>query len=225
MSRIISINKDECHEFYENYLNAIHTYACNYLQDLHPEMFIREKVRYCLTIENCFDFFSSREEVREVAQEASVISKEDDPKRLLLINREDASSIFYEDSQYINEENVNSYSWFFDLDGEKNSGTLSLYEVKPQDSYSKDSRVEDPKLVMEEPIQFDFDLMALLVQEVNNFSTALKDCGVSKQTKEVNSECLGSKHSASCVQRLKNQLESFFDTVGALLQQSNLSLD
>lgn len=211
LSRIVSINKDECHEFYENYLNGIYTYACNYLQGLHPEKFNREKLRYCLTIENCFDFFSSREEVRQVAKEASIISDEDDPKRLLLINREDASSIFYEDSQYIKDENVNSYSWFIDLDGESNSGTLSLYEVKPQDSYSKDSKVEDPKLMTEEPIPFEFDLMATLVREINNFSTTLKDCGVSKQLKEVNGECLKSKHSASCVQSLKSHLEDFFD--------------
>lgn len=214
LSRIVSINKDEFQEFYQYYLNRIYKKACKHLKDSHPQLDI-EKVRYCLAIENCFNFFSTREEVRDIAIKANVISKEDNPKRLLLINREDASSIFYEDSQYMKDENVvNSYSWFIELDGKKGSGTLGLYEVKPQDPHSKDQEVKEPNLLMEKPIQFEFDMMTLLAQNVYNFPRTLKDCGVSKETKEAHGECSGSlKHTTSCEKNLEEQLESFFQKV------------
>ncbi|KAG2205245.1 hypothetical protein INT47_009510 [Mucor saturninus] len=65
-----------------------------------PDLSNKDKYRYVITMENCYQFFGNKTEMREIAQLVGIIKKNDSPKRLLLIHREDAAAIYFEKNKF-----------------------------------------------------------------------------------------------------------------------------
>ncbi|KAI7895644.1 uncharacterized protein EV154DRAFT_494467 [Mucor mucedo] len=134
LSHLMSTSKDDFEKFIVDYLERIHEYACRVIQKRYT-LFSRGQFRYCLTMENCFNFFTNKAKMAEFAVAAKVLRVEgDEPimnKRLLLINREDASAMFYEKMYYT--EN-NSYFWTIKIDMEENICLLSCHEIRNADA-------------------------------------------------------------------------------------------
>jgi hypothetical protein len=130
----MSTNKDDFHKFIVDYLERLHEYTCRSVQKKHTYL-SRGQFRYCLTMENCFKFFHNKEDMVNIAVAAKVLRSEgNEPistKRLLLINREDASATFYEKIHYT--EN-NSYYWRIKIDMENNNCFLSCHEIRNADN-------------------------------------------------------------------------------------------
>ncbi|KAI7891320.1 uncharacterized protein EV154DRAFT_508716, partial [Mucor mucedo] len=65
-----------------------------------PDLSNKDKYRYVITMENCYQFFGNKSEMREIAQLAGIIKEDDSAKRLLLIRREDAAAIYFEKNKF-----------------------------------------------------------------------------------------------------------------------------
>lgn len=130
----MSTSKDDFEKFIVDYLERLHEYACRAIQKKYT-LLSRGQFRYCLTMENCFKFFPNKDKMAEIAVAAKVLRIEDDEpivnKRLLLINREDASAMFYEKMYYT--EN-NSYFWAIKFDMEESICLLSCHEIRNADN-------------------------------------------------------------------------------------------
>ncbi|KAG2196468.1 hypothetical protein INT47_012669 [Mucor saturninus] len=73
----------------------------NSIMKTNPDLSNKSKYRYVITMENCYQFFENKSEMREIAQLAGIIEKDDSPKRLLLIRREDAAAIYFEKNKFL----------------------------------------------------------------------------------------------------------------------------
>ncbi|KAI8884879.1 hypothetical protein K501DRAFT_332318 [Backusella circina FSU 941] len=94
----LALLRDDFKVFLAKYLRQLNDYICRYVQS--QTKIDRHKYRFCVTMENSYRFFDSKEDMREIAIDAGVISKNDSSKRLLLINREDACAIYHENKHY-----------------------------------------------------------------------------------------------------------------------------
>ncbi|GAN05319.1 hypothetical protein MAM1_0087c04789 [Mucor ambiguus] len=98
-TKLMSIVKGDCRRYLANLIHAMQDHVCGIIEKNGTSVNL-DKIRYCITMENSYQFFFRKSEMRQVAIKAGLISKEDSTKRLLLIKREDAAAMHIEDEHF-----------------------------------------------------------------------------------------------------------------------------
>jgi hypothetical protein len=185
-SQLLSTSKDDFQEFLIEYLSRLHEYACRSIETTIGVS--RDKLRHCLTMENCYKFFRSKEEMQEIAVEAQIIKEKEEinkhPKRLLLINREDASAIYHEKLYFSNN---SRYFWKIDLHHQQQGNcriTFNSIEYYGGSMDSDGNESLDNNIATEiiKSIDFKFDFMDVLMNYLHKSIT--KEEGINSFTQE-----------------------------------------
>ncbi|KAI8090644.1 hypothetical protein BDF21DRAFT_194701 [Thamnidium elegans] len=98
-SQLMSIVKADLRAYIRQYLELVLGYVHDTIAKTKPELSDKDKYRYVITMENCYQFFS-KSEMRYIAQLAGIISKEDPVERLLLIGRDTAAAMYTEKEHF-----------------------------------------------------------------------------------------------------------------------------
>lgn len=98
-TKLMSIVKGDFRRYLANLIRAMQDHVCGIIEKNGTSV-NRDKIRYCITMENSYKFFFRKSEMRQVAVNAGLISKEDSTKRLLLIKREDAAAMHFEEEHF-----------------------------------------------------------------------------------------------------------------------------
>lgn len=139
-SKLMSIVKGDFRRYLANYISTMQDYVCSVIEK-NGGSTDRSKFRYCITMENSYNFFFRKSEMRQVAVNAGLINKSDSTKRLLLVKREDAAAMYFEDEHFkaeINQKKAFS-SKFLQIFFRHDTCHLSLQEATKLSGYS-DSR-------------------------------------------------------------------------------------
>ncbi|EPB90796.1 hypothetical protein HMPREF1544_02374 [Mucor circinelloides 1006PhL] len=148
-SKLMSIVKGDFRRFLANLISAMQDHVCSFIEkngrSVNPD-----KIRYCITMENSYRFFFRKSEMRQVAVKAGLISNEDSTKRLLLIKREDAAAMHFEEEHFRPEgkEKKAFSSKFLQIFFHRDTCHLSLQEATKLSGYN-DKR----KAILEEARQ------------------------------------------------------------------------
>ncbi|KAG2229760.1 hypothetical protein INT48_004764 [Thamnidium elegans] len=100
---MMSTSKDDFKKFITDYLKCLYEYASTYIKKERGKGIGINKIRYCLTMENSFNFFRTKKEMRDIARDAGLFGIRPDmrhKKKLLLLTREDASAMYYKKVYY-----------------------------------------------------------------------------------------------------------------------------
>ncbi|KAI7875533.1 uncharacterized protein EV154DRAFT_606830 [Mucor mucedo] len=100
LSKLMSAMKETFKAYLVDLLKYVLEHVHNSIMKTNPYLLNKSKYRYVITMENCYQFFGNKSEMREIAQLAGVIKKDDSLKRLLLIRREDAAAIYFEKNKF-----------------------------------------------------------------------------------------------------------------------------
>ncbi|KAI8636385.1 hypothetical protein BD408DRAFT_93467 [Parasitella parasitica] len=103
-SKLMSIVKGDFRRFLANFIRAMQDHVCQEFKR-HGRCTDPSRFRYCITMENSYRFFFRKSEMRRVAIDAGLIATKDSTKRLLLIKREDAAAMHFEDEHFKAERN------------------------------------------------------------------------------------------------------------------------
>ncbi|GAA5796135.1 hypothetical protein HPULCUR_001504 [Helicostylum pulchrum] len=96
-SKLMSSVKADLRRYFCEYLRLVLDYVHGKIAKADSDM---NKYRYVITMENCYQFFDNKSEMRYIAQLAGIISKEDPVERLLLIGRNTAAAIYIEKEHF-----------------------------------------------------------------------------------------------------------------------------
>lgn len=139
---MMSTSKDEFKKFITDYLKCLYEYASGYIKKERGKGVGINKIRYCLTMENSFNFFRTKKEMRDVADDAGLfgVLRPDmrHKKQLLLLTREDASAMYYKKNYYTED----MYFWKIKILS-NNICFVSRHVVKNADVASFESIRED----------------------------------------------------------------------------------
>ncbi|KAL9557095.1 hypothetical protein MBANPS3_001552 [Mucor bainieri] len=98
-TKLMSIVKGDWRRYLAKLINVMQDHVCDIIEKNGTSV-NRDKIRYCITMENSYQFFFRKSEMRQVAIKAGLITKEDSTKRLLLIKREDAAAMHFEEEHF-----------------------------------------------------------------------------------------------------------------------------
>ncbi|KAG2205277.1 hypothetical protein INT47_009542 [Mucor saturninus] len=101
LSKLMSAMKGGFKLYLVELLKLVLGHVHSSIAKTNPDLSNKNNYRYVITMENCYQFFRNKSEMREIAQLAGIIKKDDSPKRLLLIRREDAAAMHFEETEYI----------------------------------------------------------------------------------------------------------------------------
>ncbi|KAG2237182.1 hypothetical protein INT48_006586 [Thamnidium elegans] len=102
-SKLMSSVKADLRRYFCEYLRLVLDHVHKLLAGLADT----DKYRYVITMENCYQFFDNKSEMRYIAQLAGIISEEDPVERLLLIGRNTAAAMYIEKEYF---SNISAYS-------------------------------------------------------------------------------------------------------------------
>ncbi|GAA5801407.1 hypothetical protein HPULCUR_006853 [Helicostylum pulchrum] len=144
---MMSTSKDDFKIFITDYLKCLYEYAGDYIKKERGKGVGINKIRYCLTMENSFNFFRTKKEMRDVATYAGLfdVQRPDmrHKKQLLLLTREDASAMYYKKVYYTED----MYFWKIKILS-NNMCCVSRHVVKNADVASfrpKREDIDDPE--------------------------------------------------------------------------------
>ncbi|KAI7891305.1 uncharacterized protein EV154DRAFT_226509 [Mucor mucedo] len=103
LSRLMSAMKGIFKGYLVELLKHVLEHVHDSIMKTNPELLKKDKYRYVITMENCYQFFGNKSEMRKIAQLAGIIKEDDSAKRLLLIRREDAAAIYFEKNKFSGE--------------------------------------------------------------------------------------------------------------------------
>ncbi|KAG2205278.1 hypothetical protein INT47_009543 [Mucor saturninus] len=109
LSKLMSAMKGVFKGYLVELLKHVLKHVHSSITKTNPELSNKDKYRYVITMENCYQFFGNKSEMREIAQLAGIIKEDDSAKRLLLIRREDAAAIYFEKSKFIGKMTKSNY--------------------------------------------------------------------------------------------------------------------
>lgn len=144
-TKLMSIVKGDCRRYLADLISAMQDYVCGVIEKNGTSV-DRNKIRYCITMENSYRFFFRQSEMRQVAVKAGLISDKDSTKRLLLIKREDAAAMHFEEEHFRPEgkERKAFNSKFLQIFFRHDTCHLSLQEATKLSAYN-DKRLEELK--------------------------------------------------------------------------------
>jgi hypothetical protein len=136
-SKLMSIVKGDFRRYLASYISAMQDHVCSVIEK-NGGSTDRSKFRYCITMENSYKFFFRKSEMRQVAVNAGLINKSDSTKRLLLVKREDAAAMHFEDEHFKVEGNEKKAfsSKFLQIFFRRDTCHLSLQEATKLSGYS-----------------------------------------------------------------------------------------
>ncbi|KAI7891306.1 uncharacterized protein EV154DRAFT_226518 [Mucor mucedo] len=100
LSKLMSVMKGTFKSYLVELLKLVLEHVHSSIMKTKPHLSNKNKYRYVITMENCYQFFRNKSEMREIAQLAGIIKRDDSPKRLLLIRREDAAAMHFEKTEF-----------------------------------------------------------------------------------------------------------------------------
>lgn len=136
-SKLMSIVKGDFRRYLAKYISTMQDHVCSFIKK-NGGSIDRNKFRYCITMENSYNFFFRKSEMRQVAVNAGLINKSDSTKRLLLVKREDAAAMHFEDEHFKVEgkEKKAFNSKFLQIFFRRDTCHLSLQEATKLSGYS-----------------------------------------------------------------------------------------
>ncbi|GAA5810159.1 hypothetical protein MFLAVUS_003578 [Mucor flavus] len=97
LSKLMSGAKADLRRYFCEYLRLVLDHVHRTIDKTNSNT---NKYRYVITMENCYQFFDNKSEMRYIAQLAGIISKEDPVERLLLIGRDAAAAMYFEKEHF-----------------------------------------------------------------------------------------------------------------------------
>lgn len=181
-SKLMSIAKADLRHYLSEYLKLVLGHVHKSIANANSELSDKNKYRYVITMENCYQFFNSKSEMRYIAQLADIISKEDSFGRLLLIDRDNAAAMCNEEKLFPgNKDNANHV---LQINIYNDICNLSLMEHTRISGTDIDSKVADEnknetKLFRNvrsvRSATYDFDFIGIIVSKFNNYIST-NDC-------------------------------------------------
>ncbi|KAI9261963.1 hypothetical protein EDC94DRAFT_694350 [Helicostylum pulchrum] len=175
-SKLMSIAKADLRHYLCEYLKLVLGHVHKSVAKANYELSDNNKYRYVITMENCYQFFNNKSEMRYIAQLAGIISKEDPFGRLLLVSRDNAAAM-YNERKYFSDKNANT-SHVLQINIYNGVCNLSLMEhtkISGTDIDSKDTDENKNKTKLFRNVRsvrsatFDFDFIGRLVSKLNNY--------------------------------------------------------
>ncbi|GAA5801272.1 hypothetical protein HPULCUR_006718 [Helicostylum pulchrum] len=175
-SKLMSIAKADLRHYLCEYLKLVLGHVHKSIAKANYELSDNNKYRYVITMENCYQFFNNKSEMRYIAQLAGIISKEDSFGRLLLVSRDNAAAM-YNERKYFSDKNANT-SHVLQINIYNGVCNLSLMEhtkISGTDIDSKDTDENRNKTKLFRNVRsvrsatFDFDFIGRIVSKLNNY--------------------------------------------------------
>lgn len=141
-SELMSIVKSDFRTYLSEYLKLVFEHVYSIIIKYKPDLADKSKYRYVITMENCYQFFNNKSEMRKIAQIAGLINEEDSVKRLLLIPRDNAAAIFFEKTEFPEEKAHSNH--FLQISVYHDTCHLSLHESTKISGYDKDIDTNTP---------------------------------------------------------------------------------
>ncbi|GAA5809045.1 hypothetical protein MFLAVUS_002448 [Mucor flavus] len=179
-SKLMSVAKADLRYYLCEYLKLVLGHVYELIANANSELSDKNKYRYVITMENCYQFFNSKSEMRYIAQLAGIISKEDSFGRLLLIGRDNAAAMYNEKKYFPNnKDNTNHILQVNMYNGICNLSLMEHTRISGTDIDSKDTDKDKTKLFRNvrsvRSATFDFDFIGRIVSKFNNYIST-NDC-------------------------------------------------
>lgn len=170
----MAIVKADLRDYFCEYLKLVLGHVYQIIAKASPHLTDKNKYRYVITMENCYQFFN-KSQMRHIAQLAGIVSKEDSVERLLLISRDNASAMYNENKYFSEKPGYNNH--FLQINMYHDTCHLSLYEstkISGTDMEAEDDK--DTGLFRNvrsmRSATFDFDFISKIVSNLNNYISA-----------------------------------------------------
>lgn len=170
-SELMSIVKSDFRIYLSDYLKLVFEHVYGVISKNHSDLADKNKYRYVITMENCYQFFNNKSEMRKIAQIAGIINKEDSNERLLLIRRDNAAAMYFEKSVFAEKKAYSSH--FLQISVYHDTYHLSLHESTKINGYDTDvdkihtSRFRNVRSIRS--ATFNFNFIAKLVANLDSF--------------------------------------------------------
>ncbi|GAA5801212.1 hypothetical protein HPULCUR_006655 [Helicostylum pulchrum] len=174
-SKLMSSAKASLRHYFREYLTIVLDHVHALIAETNPD---RNKYRYVITMENCYQFFDNKSEMRYIAQLAGIISKEDPVERLLLIGRDTAAALYTEKEHF---SGVSAYTnHVLQINMYHDICSLSLMEHTKTNGNDIDSTDEQDTGIFRNvrsvrSATFDFDFTKKIVSFLNSYIST-NDC-------------------------------------------------
>lgn len=178
-SELMSIVKSDFRSYLSEYIKLVFEHVYSVIKKAKPDLSDKNKYRFVITMENCYQFFNNKSEMRKIAQLAGIIDKDDSPKRLLLIRREDAAAMHFEKTEFTEKKGHSNH--FLQISVYHDTCHLSLHESTKISGYDeskdnktvKDTSQEDTSRFRNvrsmRSAKFVFNFVAKLVANLDSF--------------------------------------------------------
>ncbi|KAG2236128.1 hypothetical protein INT48_006144 [Thamnidium elegans] len=174
-SKLMSIAKADLRHYLCEYLKLVLGHVHKSIAKADSQLTDKSKYRYVITMENCYQFFNSKSEMRYIAQLAGIVSKEDSFGRLLLIGRDNATAM-YNEKRYFSDKDANA-NHILQINMYNSICNLSLMEHTKLSGTDIDSKYtnEDNQIKLFRNVRsvrsatFDFDFIGRIVSNLNNY--------------------------------------------------------
>lgn len=172
LSELMSTVKKDLREYLKEYLRLVFKHVQTVIAaDLKQEDISVFKYRYVITMENCFKFFNNKSDMRRIAKEAGLIYTDDPMKRLLLIHRENAAALYYEEKHL--QKNDRFSDVFLQVNMYYNICHLILHEsIKVSDQIDNNVKGEKEHFRNVRTVRaatFSFNFISRLVNNLDSF--------------------------------------------------------
>jgi hypothetical protein len=143
-SKLMATVKSELRMYLTKYLQLLQVHIYNVISKENPHLSDKSKYRYVITMENCYQFFNSKLDMRRIAKEAGIIGKDDSVERLLLIHRENSAAMFYEKKYFSDQKSFSNH--FLQINVYHDTCHLVLHEATKITGYNEDDNESKKKL-------------------------------------------------------------------------------
>ncbi|KAG2196471.1 hypothetical protein INT47_012672 [Mucor saturninus] len=142
-SELMSIVKSDFRSYLSEYIRLVFEHVHGVIKKANPNLADKNKYRYVITMENCYQFFNNKSEMRKIAQLAGIINEKDSFERLLLIRRDNAAAMHFEKTEFKDKKGHSNH--FLQISVYHDTCHLSLHESTKISGYDneKDTKVED----------------------------------------------------------------------------------
>lgn len=201
-SKLMAIVKGDLRIYMSEYLKLLHNHVHGVISKESPHLTDKSKYRYVITMENCYQFFNRKSDMRHIAISAGIVNKVDSVERLLLIRREDAAAMYYEQKYFADTSEPKAYSnHFVQINMYHDTCHLALHEATKitgynQDAFDKDANAKEIETKYFRNVRsmrsatLDFNFINRIVANLDSFvsKTVCISCSASKPHDTYNPE-------------------------------------
>ncbi|KAI8090642.1 hypothetical protein BDF21DRAFT_194645 [Thamnidium elegans] len=125
-SKLMALVKADFRKYLCQYLQLVLNHVYETISGPNSLLSNRGRYRYVITTENCYPFFTDKSEMRKIVEKAGITSAEDSAHRLLLINRDHASAMYFEKKHFL--ESLACTHYFLQINMYHDTCYISLFE-------------------------------------------------------------------------------------------------